>query len=128
MDNQSQQDIAHVEMLFQPVEELFRTARELSAKIEDEGIEREDPEDAAFHFLVDEDRYEVLTDIWGRWENGSNDTLADIDMKGLWGSSYCLKYDADAKVDVEFFEVETSDFRAKFEDAIDGLTYCIENQ
>ena len=127
----SQQDITQVEKLFQPVEELFRTASQLSQKIEDEGIEREDPDGSALNFLVDEDRYEVLQGVWKRWNNGSKDTLADIDMEGLYGGDLDdldVEYDADAKVDVEFFEVKTSDFRAMFEDAIKGLTYCIENQ
>ena len=127
----SQQDITQVEKLFQPVEELFRTASALSQKIEDEGIDREDPDGYALNFLVDEERYEVLQRIWERWKNGSNDTCADIDMEGLYGGDLDdleVEYDADAKVDVEFFEVKTSDFRAMFEDAIKGLNYCIENQ
>jgi hypothetical protein len=131
MNNPSQQDISTVEERFQPVEELFRTARELSEKIEDEEIDRDDPDGYALNFLVDEGRYEALKNIWERWENGSNDTLADVDMDGLYGcdlDDLDLKYDADAKVDLEFFEVYTSDFRAMFEDAIEGLTYCIENR
>ena len=127
----SQQDITQVEKLFQPVEELFRTASALSQKIEDEGIEREDPDGSALNFLVDEDRYEVLQGVWTRWKNGANDTCADIDMEGLYGGDLDdldVEYDADAKVDVEFFEVYTSDFRAWFEDAIKGLNHCIENR
>ena len=106
----SQQDITQVEKLFQPVEELFRTASQLSQKIEDEEIDREDPDGYALNFLVDEERYEVLRRIWERWKNGSNDTCADIDMEGLYGGDLDdleVEYDADAKVDVEFFEVKT---------------------
>ena len=126
-----QQDIIKVEKHFQAVEGLFRTASELSQKIEDEEIDREDPDGYALNFLVDEERYEVLQGVWERWKNGSKDTLADIDMEGLYGGDLDdldVEYDADAKVDVEFFEIKTSDFRAWFEDAIKGLNYCIENQ
>ena len=129
----SQQDITQVEKLFQPVEELFRTASQLSQKIEDEGIEREDPDGSALNFLDYEERYAVLKDIWERWKNGANETVGDIDLAGLSGLNdeddlEYLEEDKASAVDVEFFISRTEDFVYYFEDAIKGLTYCIEKR
>ena len=128
-----QQDIIKVEKLFQPVEELFRTASALSQKIEDEGIDRDDPDGSALNFLDYEERYEVLQGIWERWKEGRNETVGDIDLAGLSGLTdeddlEYLEEDKASAVDVEFFISRTEDFVDYFGDAIKGLNYCIEKR
>ena len=126
-----QEELIQVEKLFQVVEGLFRKASALSEKIEDAGIDRDDPDGSALNFLDYEERYEVLQGIWERWKEGRNETVGDIDLAGLSGLTDAddLEYDEDDKasaVDVEFFISRTEDFVSYFGDALTGLNYCLK--
>ena len=125
----SQKEIKKVENLFQDVEKLFKKASKLSEKIDNEEIDREDPNSESLNFLIDEERYEVFKDICESWKEGNNETLKDIDMAGLAGveDEGDLEYNKDEIVNVDFFIEYTGDFISMFEEAIRGLKYCIDN-